>query len=135
VISIEELLSNQCNFDELAPELQSNLMELHRRINIVRVAWNRPMIVNSGYRSMEHHLDIYKRKGITDLRKIPLKSRHLFCQAVDISDSKRELQKWCKDNESLLVEVGLWCESFVFTKTWVHMQTVAPISGRRWFMP
>lgn len=93
------------------------------------------MIVTSGLRSMEHHLDIYKAKGITDTKRIPMKSRHLYGLAVDISDPDRKLQTFINANIALLEKAGLYCESFVFTKTWVHFQTVAPISGRRFFMP
>ncbi len=135
MITVKELLSNQCEFEDLSEGLQPNLMELHLRINKIRTAYGNPMIVTSGYRSMKHHLDIYAKKGITDLRKIPLKSNHLYCRACDISDPKQELQKWVLDNVKLLEETGLWCESFTFTKNWCHFQSYPPLSGRRFFMP
>jgi hypothetical protein len=64
-----------------------------------------------------------------------MKSRHLFGKAVDISDPKRELQAWCRTNEKLLEEIGLWCEDFNATPTWVHFQVESPKSGKRFFMP
>jgi len=110
-------------------------MELLNRINKVRAAYGKPMIVTSGLRTIEHHLEIYKKKGITDLRKIPMGSLHLNGCAVDISDPKRELQKFITSHVQLLESVGLWIESFAFTSTWVHFQIKPPLSGRRFFMP
>lgn len=78
---------------------------------------------------------IYKNKGITDPKKIPMKSKHLYGQAVDISDPNQKIQAWCKSNEACLVSIGLWMEDFSVTTNWVHFQIVPPGSGKRWFMP
>jgi len=134
MITLKELIKDQ-DFDELDESIQSNLYELLNRINKIRTAYNKPMIVTSGLRTMEHHLAIYAAKGITDKSKIPMRSNHLYGRAVDISDPDRELQKWIENNVPLLEVVGLWCESFLFTKTWVHMQFNPPLSGRRFFIP
>ena len=83
---------------------------------------------------METHLRIYKEKGITDKNKIPMKSKHLTCQAVDIADAKFFLTNWCKENEEVLKEIGLWCEDDVTVKR-LHLQIVPPTSGKRWFKP
>lgn len=133
MISIRELLSGQVDdIYKLDAKLQSNLLELFRKINIIRAAYGRPMIVTSGYRSMKHHLEIYAKKGIT---KIPMQSHHLFCEAVDISDPKGTLKLWCYENVGLLVSTGLWMEDFGSTQTWVHFQIVVPKSGKRFFRP
>lgn len=134
MIVLKELIKDQ-DFDNLDESIQSNLYELLNRVNKIRDAYGKPMMVTSGLRTMEHHLAIYAAKGITDRNKIPMKSNHLNGKAVDISDPKQELQAWVLQNVALLEKVGLWCESFTFTKTWVHFQTVAPLSGRRFFMP
>lgn len=110
-------------------------MTLLERIGRVRSAYGRPMTVTSGLRTMADHLRIYAQKGITDKTKIPMKSLHLKGAAVDISDPKQELQKWCKDNEALLEQVGLWMEAFSATPNWCHFQILPPGSGRRWFNP
>jgi hypothetical protein len=136
MISMNELLSNQiADVNMLEPSIQENLNILFEKINVVRTAWGKPMIVTSGLRTMEHHLKIYAGKGITDPKKIPMKSKHLFGQAVDISDPNRELQDWCKQNISLLESTGLWMEDFSVTKNWCHFQIVPPRSGNRFFMP
>jgi hypothetical protein len=135
MITMDELLSNQAILSDLDAETQNNLNELLRKINLIRTSWGKPMKVNSGLRTMKHHLEIYARKGITDQSKIPMKSNHLYGRAVDISDPNRDLQKWCTANEPLLASIGLWMEDFSRTSTWCHFQTNPPKSGNRWFMP
>lgn len=131
MITLKELIGNN-DFDELPPSTQSNLYELLSRINKVRVLWDKPMIVTSGLRSMEHHLEIYRKKGVTH---VPMQSNHLYGRAVDISDVKRELQSWCKENVHALESIGIWMEDFRYTPTWLHFQIVAPKSGNRFFVP
>lgn len=116
MISRQEILKGKILPDELEP----NLVELLVRINKVRDAFGRPMTVTSGFRSMEDHLRIYHDKGIFDEAKIPMKSKHLYCQALDIYDPMGELNTWCKDNEKLLVKIGLWLE--VRQGNWQHFQ-------------
>ncbi len=136
MISMTELLSNQVSdISLLDAPTQSNLNILLQKINVIRTAWAKPMTVTSGLRTMKHHLEIYAAKGITDPHKIPMKSRHLFGQAVDISDPNQALQAWCKQNIHLLETTGLWMEDFSKTRTWCHFQIVPPASGSRFFMP
>lgn len=123
MISLKEILGN-VDFNVLPKQQQGDVMILLERINKVRAAYGKSMTPSSGYRSMEDHLRIYKEKGITDFSKIPMKSKHLFGQAVDIADPKQELQKWCKANEKMLNDIGLWLEDFSATKNWVHFQMV-----------
>ncbi len=134
MITLEELLDG-ANFKELPDDVQHNLETLLDRINVIRKKYGKPMNVSSGLRTLEHHLEIYKRKGITDQAKIPMKSKHLSGGAVDIADPKQQLQKWCKANESALVEAKLWMEDFSATPTWCHFQIQPPKSGKRWFLP
>lgn len=134
MITIDELLSNQASFDSLDKKVQDNLKELHKRINIVRLAYGKPMIVTSGLRTLKHHLEIYARKGIYP-PKVPMKSNHLSGRAVDFADGNGELKKWVKDNIKLMEEVGLWLEDFSATKTWCHFQINPPKSGNRFFLP
>lgn len=138
MISMKELLSGN-NLADQSPEIQANLQDLLEKVNKIRELWAHSMTVTSGLRSMEHHLEIYKAKGITDKSKIPMKSKHLYGEAVDISDPKQELQEWCKANEDKIREIGLWMESFAATKNWVHFQ-IKPYGsykegGSLWFNP
>lgn len=116
------------------PQYEKNLLELLIKINKVRDAFGRPMIVTSGFRSLEDHKRIYK-KNIEQGLYVPMSSKHLSCQAVDISDPKKVLQRWCHSNENLLAEIGLWMEDFSYTPTWIHFQTIPPTSNRRFFKP
>jgi uncharacterized protein YcbK (DUF882 family) len=134
MITIDELLSNQASFDSLDKKVQDNLKELHKRINIVRSAYGKPMIVTSGLRTTKHHLEIYARKGIYP-PKVPMKSNHLSGRAVDFSDADGKLKAWVKDNIKLMEEIGLWMEDFSATKTWCHFQINPPKSGNRFFLP
>ena len=131
---MQEILKN-AKLEDQTLEIQEALQVLYERINKVRAAYAKPMIVTSGLRTMEDHLRIYRQKGITDQSKIPMKSKHLFGQAVDVSDPKGEVKAWVKANLDLIEKIGLWMEAFDHTPTWVHFQIVPPASGRRFFIP
>lgn len=120
---------------DISLEIQHNLEEVLLRINKIRTAYNKPMTVTSGYRTMQDHIRIYNAKGIMDLKKIPMQSRHLYGKAVDISDPNKDLQKWCLANIKMLEDVGLWLEDFSATPNWVHFQIEPPKSGKRMFKP
>lgn len=135
MITMDELLNNKYKLEDQSDEIQKNLQDLLEKVNKVRSLYGKPMNVTSGLRSIEDHLRIYAAKGITDESKIPMKSRHLSGQAVDVSDPHQQLQKWCLANVDKLEEIGLWCESFDATVNWVHLQIVPPKSGNRFFKP
>lgn len=121
MISFKELLSGEM-ISDIPITHQHNLEELLKVVNIIREEWGKPMTVTSGYRTMQKHLQIYSRKGITDKSLIPMKSKHLVGLAVDIADPDGSLYAWCQDNEALLQRAGAWCEEG--TKGWVHFQCI-----------
>lgn len=131
---MKELLSNQATFESLDKEIQDNLNILLDKVNKVRTAYAKPMIVTSGLRTKQHHLEIYARKGIYP-PKVPMKSNHLFGRAVDLADGDGKLKKWILENIKLIEEIGLYMEDFTATKTWVHFQINPPASGKRFFKP
>lgn len=94
-------------------EYQENLRDLLEKINIIRKAYDKPMIVTSGYRTVSYEL-AHGRSG---------KSDHCKCKAVDIWDKDKELAKWCHENEDLLIKTKLWIEHTDYTKNWVHFTT------------
>ena len=63
------------------------------------------------------------------------RSKHMTCQAIDLSDPDGELDDWCMENGKMLEQVGLWQEHPSATKNWVHWQIVPPRSGKRVFYP
>jgi uncharacterized protein YcbK (DUF882 family) len=115
----------------LEPEEQANLDELLRRLNVVREAYGKPMVVTNGYRTWAEHAAIYLKLG----RKPPQRSAHLRCQAADVWDQDKTLWSWLMQNLALLEKVGLWLEDGSVTKNWVHFQSCPPASGRRIFLP
>jgi hypothetical protein len=93
------------------------------------------MTITSGLRTMEEHLRIYAEKGITDKSKIPLCSKHLSGQAADIYDPNFDLTNFCKENiNQVLKDCVLYGEDDTSTPR-LHLQTVSPLSGNRWFLP
>lgn len=136
MIMMSELLQNK-EVKDLSQPIKLNLLQLHTNINQIRAAYGKPMTVTSCIRTIADQLRIYKAKGITDQTKIPMKSKHLYAQAVDIADPDGELYKWAKANPKALEEANMWCEEG--TKGWVHFQCVPfnswEIGKSRWFLP
>ena len=64
-----------------------------------------------------------------------VRSRHMTCQAVDLTDPDGLLDDWCYDNPAVLASIGLWQEHPSATKGWCHVQIVPPRSGKRVFYP
>lgn len=131
MITLKELIKDT-DFNKLSSDIQNNLDDLLPKLNKIRLAYNKPMMCSSGFRTMEHHIEIYKKiaernKKIFDISKVPMQSKHLFGQAADFADNKKELQEWVLKNQPFVEDVGLWCEDFNYTKlpnSWVHFQAV-----------
>jgi hypothetical protein len=121
MITFRELLSGNL-ISDVPIAHQHNLEDLLLAVNKLRDEWAKPLIVTSGYRSMQQHLRIYSAKGITDQSKIPMQSKHLVGLAVDLADPNGELYAWAEANEDKLIEFGLWCERG--TQGWLHCQCV-----------
>jgi hypothetical protein len=110
--------------------IDKNLVVLHQRMNELRQAWGKPMIVTSGLRSDEKQAEL-----IAQGKTKATASKHLAGAACDIADPTGELGEWCLNNEDILRRIGLWCEHPEYTPGWVHFQIMAPRSGKRFFIP
>lgn len=114
--------------------MEENLSKLLVSLNKFRAIYGFPMTVTSGYRSLEEHIEIYRKKaekaGVPlDASKIPMGSSHLSCQACDFADPDGALDKFCQDNISVLEQLGLWVEHPDSTPGWCHLD-IKPRSTR-----
>jgi len=116
------------------PLIDANLLILFERVKLVEANWvyagHTEFICTSGLRSAGHQLSLIAQ-GLSNATK----SRHLTGRACDVSDKDGHIKKWLKENPNVLPVACLWCEDANHTPTWVHFQTVAPGSGKRWFIP
>lgn len=114
-----------------------NMTKLLSRVNRVLEAASLKGVVTSGLRNVEDHKRIYSEKakklGLKNIR-VPMGSKHLTGEAVDISDPYGTLFKWCRNNVALLEEIGLWVEDDQSVPR-VHLQSCPPLSGNRFFKP
>lgn len=64
-------------------------------------------------------------------------SMHMSGEAIDLYDPDAEIDDWLMSDagQQALVQLGLWHEHPAATKTWAHVQTKPPKSGRRTFYP
>lgn len=123
--------------DGLTDEILDNLKVLFHKMDIVREYFGSPIIVHVCFRSMQYHIDLYKR--INDKRKaqglpeqhVPMGSAHLKGKAVDfhikgisIADAQKKIV-----DEKKLDEWVMRMERD--TATWIHLD-INPVgpSGR-----
>lgn len=113
---------------ELTPTIRYNAGITVDRVNelLARAGRSDVVSVNSGWRPTAVN------DGTANAAK---GSKHLTAQACDLPDADRTLTQWCVDNLDVLKQIGLWMEDPRWTPTWTHLQTVAPGSGRRVFIP
>lgn len=126
MITLKEYLMGRDVQYPLDDEQELNAQLTVRRVNqlLYIAGYNRG--VRSGYRPAAIN------------SKIPgaaPKSKHISCQAVDIEDNDGKLKSWCLKNLEELESAGIWMEAPEYTPTWCHLQTCAPLSGHRVFIP
>lgn len=129
MISFKELQGAH-QISDIPINIQQNMQELLKRLNMVREKWGRPMTITSGFRDTMDMIRIYKGKPY------PKNSAHLSGLAADISDPDGALYRWLKeDKEGIIVmeQAELYGEEG--TKGWTHLQYRRPASGNRWFKP
>ena len=112
--------------DEYTEEISNNIDSLLEIINQVRIAYNKPMIVASGWRPAEIN------ESTSNAAK---NSNHIKGLAVDIKDTDGKLWKWVILNLDLMKRLGLYFEDKRWTPTWVHFQIIPPKSSKRIYIP
>lgn len=125
--SADELLSagsHKWKRSEVDAVTLRNLEDLVRKVNAL--GYQPAMFASSCLRSLKDQERINPKA---------MGSSHLYGCAVDISDPKGELAKWLETRVATLMNCGLWLEDTRHTKGWVHLQTYAPKSMNRIFVP
>lgn len=137
--------------EELTPAIRANAEDLVGKVNLL-LAFAEADGVAPGIDQVTHTpvASGWRPQAINDRTANAGKaSRHITGQAVDLQDTPdRQLARWCLENTvpecvargepDLLKQVGLWMERPQWTggaDPWVHLQTIAPGSGRRVYIP
>lgn len=125
-VTMDEFLMGRTTLDQLSDELVANANTTVPRANELLDAFGEYRKCNSGYRTPEDQARINPKA---------LHSKHLSCQAIDLSDPDGKLDDFCLKNQDVLAKIGLWLEDPKSTPGWTHVQVVAPGSGHRVFIP
>jgi Peptidase M15 len=112
--------------NELTDELKWNAASTVDRVNQLLEAFGEHRNVNSGWRPQAINAGVPNAAA---------KSKHMTCQACDLSDDDGTLDAWCLANPEALERIGLWQEDPGSTPRWAHVQIIPPASGKRVFRP
>lgn len=126
---VSELLqagNHKWSKDEVDAVTLRNLEDLCRKIN--KLGFTPVRYASSCLRSLKDQQRINPKA---------IGSSHLYGCAVDIADPDGGLTRWIQTAaaRSKLEECGLWVEAPAYTKGWIHLQSYAPKSFNRFFIP
>lgn len=112
----------------LTPQIEKNAELTVQLSNALLARFGEGRKVNSGWRPPQVNAAI---------KTAAPNSKHMTGQAIDLADPDGDLDDWLmsREGQEALVEIGLWMEHPACTKSWTHLQTVPPRSGRRVFYP
>jgi hypothetical protein len=144
MINMFDYLMGRITFEELPEDQQENAGKtIECANNLLIRSGLTDKGCRSGYRRKEDHIEIYRKmnlarvaKGLPE-RSIPWGSHHLDACAIDIDDTDDKLKTWLMTDEGqqAMEDLNIYCEALSETDTWLHIQTVPPHSGKRFFMP
>lgn len=123
-ISVSEYLMGRIEYKDLTPEQVANMNTLIPKVNELLSRFGEYRKCNSGFRTLEDQKRINPKA---------MKSNHLTCCAIDLSDPDGKLHKWMKANPKVIEELDLYMEER--QGGWQHIQIVCPRSQKRWFNP
>lgn len=112
--------------DEYKSEYRANARALLEKVNalLAELGINNERMT-SGYRPPSVNRK-YSRARL---------SHHTTGNAVDIADPNRSLARTLLRNPKFLEQHALYLEDPAYSKGWIHLQDIAPKSGRRIFIP
>lgn len=110
---------------EYTPAIIAAATALLAKVNALLLEAGIERTVNSGWRPLAYNVSIGGA----------LHSLHITAHAIDCKDSDFRLKTWILSHPDALVRHGLYMEAASATRTWCHLQDVAPASGRRVFYP
>lgn len=111
---------------KVSSEVLDNLLELFDALSSLESEMGFDLIISRGYSTPKEQMEINP--------KAP-NSAHISGQAVDIEDLDKDVWKWCDANLDVLEVLGFYIEDGNYTASHVHLQTRAPASGHRVFIP
>lgn len=125
MISMNDFLMGRDVRFPLSDELKANALDMLGRLASLEDVWGDPLVLTSGYRPSQIN---QQTPGAAP------KSLHETCQAVDLHDPEWDLYDFLATNTSLLKQFGLYMESKSSALNHVHLQSVAPKSGKLIFI-
>lgn len=154
MMTLKEIIGDGVDQSKLNPKKVEQCQDLTNRVNIIRVAYNKAMIVNSGVRTWAHHIEIYKElaaqkrhpfpKGVFDEALVPKASKHLEtvlnAAAVDIKDPGQLIKKWLKETpegRAAADKADVWFEDDDIQRLHIQNKPFGSYKpgGTRWFRP
>jgi uncharacterized protein YcbK (DUF882 family) len=113
LVTRQEILMDRDKLAPLDQEQEANLIKLLDAIQVIRLAYNKPLFVSSGYRHPAINASVGGAK----------RSLHMSCLAVDFRDSDGKLDEWLSSDEvqDLLEKLGMWQEAPGHTPGWAHL--------------
>ena len=126
MISLEDYLGQHGagHEAELTDVMRTNAGVIIERANAMLVDFGEDRALRSGWRP----------QAVNDATPNAARaSRHISCQGIDIADEDGRLKAWI--TPQILERFGLYMEFGKATPTWVHVQCVAPGSGKRILFP
>lgn len=115
MISLNELVKPG---DDPTMDQVNNLHLLQYKLNCIREFYGKPMLMTSGFRTIQEQTDLYLKMG----KKPALGSQHLIGAAADVSDPDGALKRFTLDNLEFFEQQFLFMENFDYTKNWIHYQ-------------
>lgn len=133
ILQLKDYIGRFRDSAEVTDEVTKNAGKLLAKVSeLLSRAGLKDIAITSGFRSVKYNEKIGGAK----------KSLHTRGLAIDLADPTKEIGQWCITNMEQMAEIGLYLESLERTHKsdrpqgrWVHLQSIAPNSGARVFIP